>query len=397
MLLTDGRNTEETIVWNSWVVEMPEVRLNTQSRDVVFFFGAGASAPFGIPTMKQFVNDFEEYLNENATKNERIVYADIKTTLEERLGKDVDLEEAFTVIDGIINYSPERHDLLSLYAVSEFKKPFPTKMDEAVCKLLKQKFQAYVREKCIIPDTSFDKIRDVYQDFFNRFALELPSDGKVLRSRNYHYHSRWKIFTTNYDTCLEYYWREVVRVGIDTGAVPDSIRHVPVLRSKRFVQSDELQLFKLHGSINWKVEKRTGEITEEDIPLGRSVTGRQFVGDVMLYPIAEKELYLDPYISMLLRLNRELQDKSVWLVIGYSFNDPVIREIFVRKSNAKKHLILVHPKANQVCEDRLHEMKGKQIPMDKKFGMEETFRQVNHQIMHKFRDEPQYGWKETAI
>ena len=29
-----------------------------KSSDVVFFFGAGASAPFGIPTMKQFVTDF---------------------------------------------------------------------------------------------------------------------------------------------------------------------------------------------------------------------------------------------------------------------------------------------------------------------------------------------------
>ena len=47
-----------------------------------------------------------------------------------------------------------------------------------------------------------------------------------------------------------------------------------------------------------------------------------------MYPIAEKELYLEPYISMLVRLNRELKRKKVWLVIGYSFNDPVIQEIF---------------------------------------------------------------------
>jgi len=378
------------------VVEMPEVRLNTPSSDVVFFFGAGASAPFGIPTMKQFVTDFEEHLNENATKDERILYTDIKETLEKHLREPVDLEAVFTVIDGIINYSPERLGLLSLYAVSEFKKPFPTKMNKPICKLLRQKFQTFVREKCVIPDDSFNRIKEVYQDFFNRFALELPNQGDVTHGMHA-YQNRWKIFTTNYDTCLEYYWREVVGADIDTGAVPDNVRHVPVLRSERFVQRNVLQLFKLHGSINWKVEKRTGEITEEDIPMGRSMTGRRFVGDVMLYPIAEKELYLDPYISMLLRLNRELQYKSVWVVIGYSFNDPVVREIFVRKSNAKKHLILVHPKANQVCKDRLHEIKGKLIPMEKRFGMEETFRQVNHQIMHKFIDQPRFGKTDTPI
>ncbi len=39
-----------------------------KSEDVVFFFGAGASAPFEIPTMRQFVTDFKGFLNENAEK-----------------------------------------------------------------------------------------------------------------------------------------------------------------------------------------------------------------------------------------------------------------------------------------------------------------------------------------
>ncbi len=59
-------------------------------------------------------------------------------------------------------------------------------------------------------------------------------------------------------------------------------------------------------------------------------------------------------------------------------------------------MILVHPKANEVCKDRLDEMKGKLIPMEKRFGMEENFRQVNHQIIHKFK-EPKFSAKETPI
>ncbi len=291
---------------------MPEVRPDTPSSDVVFFFGAGASAPFGIPTMKQFVTDFEEHLIENATKDERMVYTDIKETLEKHLDRHVDLEAVFTVIDGIINYSPERIGLLSLYAVSEFKRSFPTKKDIQICKLLKEKFQTFVREKCIIPDNSFDKIGIVYQDFFNRFALELPSRRGGVRSRDYAYDGSWKIFTTNYDTCLEYYWREVVRAGIDTGAVPDNIRHVPIIHSARFLANNELKLFKLHGSVNWKIEKRTGEITEEDIPIGRSMTGRRFAGDMMLYPIAEKELYFDPlYFNAIATKSRTCTEVSL--------------------------------------------------------------------------------------
>jgi len=228
---------------------MPEVRPNTLSSDVVFFFGAGASAPFGIPTMKQFVIDFEKHLDDNASKDERILYADIRGTLEERLGKKVDLEAVFTVIDGIIDYSPERHDLLSLYAVSEFKKPFPPKQDIPICKLLREKFQTFVKEKCVIPDESFDKIRNVYQDFFNRFALELPPRN-LGSNDDYAYDRDWAIFTTNYDMCLEHYWRHVVGVGIDTGFISDDARAIRVLRSDMFLNTtgNVLRLVKLHGS-----------------------------------------------------------------------------------------------------------------------------------------------------
>ena len=117
---------------------------------------------------------------------------------------------------------------------------------------------------------------------------------------------------------------------------------------------------------------------------------------MMLYPIAEKELYLDPYISMLMRLNRELERKSTWVVIGYSFNDPIIREIFIRKSNEKKHLILVHKSADKIYSDKLPEIKGKVDPMNKEFGLEDTFRQTNHQIIHKLKDNPHFQATQSA-
>ena len=42
--------------------------MSFNANNVVFFFGAGASAPFGIPTMKQFVVDFEKKLEKEGTK-----------------------------------------------------------------------------------------------------------------------------------------------------------------------------------------------------------------------------------------------------------------------------------------------------------------------------------------
>lgn len=371
------------------------------SSDVLFFFGAGASAPFGIPTMKQFVIDFEEHLKENATKDELITYTEIKEILEKRLSKQVDLEGVFTVIDGIINYGPERLGLLSLYSAIKFKKEFPNKLDIKICKKLRKEFQTFIREKCIIPDESFAKINMVYQDFFNRIAIELGHG--YSRKEDYSWNSNWSIFTTNYDTCLEYYWREVARVGIDTGFEHSRERNVNTLNSRKFLIEDSgvIQLFKLHGSVSWRVEEGTDEVIEE-MERGRSLLGRRYVGEMMLYPIAEKELYLNPYISMLLRLNRELERRAVWIVIGYSFNDPVIREIFLRNSTRRTHLILVHPKAKDVYSCWLQGANGKSSLMEKKFGLEkdilreevkeEEYRKVHHQIIHKLKDTPRFEW-----
>lgn len=377
------------------------------SDQIVFFFGAGASAPFGIPTMKQFVTDFEESLIENGTEGERRTYTDIKKTLEKQLHRQVDLEGVFTVIDGIIDYAPERLGLLSLYATAKFKKPFPTEINKEICKSLREKFQTFVKEKCVISDESFGKIAQVYRDFFNRFLLELG--GRIRQNGDYVWGKNWRIFTTNYDTCLEYFWREAAGADIDTGFDYNTVRKVDILNPRKLLSEGmEMQLFKLHGSVNWLIEKRSKKVIEVT-ERGRSYVGRKYEGEMMIYPIAEKELYFDPYISMLLRLNRELESKSIWIVIGYSFNDPIVREIFLRKSNARKHLVLVHPKAKDVFSRRLHSIKAKLSLMEKRFGLsekeedllgedkKENYKKVNHQIIHTLKENPKFKWHSNVV
>lgn len=371
--------------------------------DVVFFFGAGVSAPFGIPTMTQFVTDFEKLLFKEGAENEQQMYAEIKHNLERHL-KKVDLEAIFTVIDGIVSFGPEKLGLLSTYLAPQIKDV--TDNDREIGKSLRLKFQKFVKKKCIIPQESFEKIGAVYHDFFNRFALEFP-DGGISKTGEYAFYDGWRMFTTNYDMCLEHYWHVKAGVGIDTGFEFDRAKNANTLRPERFLGNGGKQLLKLHGSVNWLIEEGTGEVIETEMT-GISHVGRRFVGEMMIYPIAEKELYFDPYISMLLRLNRELQQKSIWVVIGYSFNDPVVREIFIRKSNATKHLVLVHPQANMVYKDQLNGLKAKTSLMEKRFGLqadsfadeqlkEEEFRKVNHQIIHKLKASPRYSWEQTPL
>lgn len=367
-----------------------------RTSDVTFFFGAGASAPFGIPTMKQFVTDFEKSLNQTGNESEKSIYVGIKETLERQLRRPVDLEAIFTVIDGILNNIPEKLGLFATYLTTGFK--IISDSDMQTCSSLKEKFQTFVSEQCVIPDGSFDRIREVYHDLFNRFVLELKPSGYEVRGGTYVWDQKWTIFTTNYDLCLEYYWREAARIGIETGFQYDTTRSVNRLQPRTFlVEENPIRLFKLHGSINWLIEKETGEVIEQEMAKGHSHLGRTYEGEMMVYPIAEKQLYFDPYISMLLRLNRELERRPVWVVIGYSFNDPVIREIFIRRSTPDKHLILVHPDASEISKSKLDELKGKKTLMTQKFGLEEDFRAVNFKIIGSLKDNPSYGTDKTPI
>lgn len=370
------------------------------SSDIVFFFGAGASASFGIPTMKQMVIEFERELSKNGTWDETRIYNNIKTTLERELGEgNVDLEAIFTVIDGLINYDVERLGLLALYASATSLGRLLTDMPPeestvATCKALRTKFQNFVREQCLPSEEAYGRISEVYRDFFNRLYKESETSRSdiFLRTRSGHlYCNTWTMFTTNYDTCLEYYWRQVARVTLNTGFSVQEATRTWVLNPDVLCEPDrsELRLLKLHGSVSWQIAS-DNTVTEEQSIMGRQLVGRRFVGDMMLYPVQQKELYLEPYISMLKELNRELERKSNWIVVGYSFNDPVIREIFLRSSDEDKKLTLVHPSAQEIIKKKLDGIKcGKISMLDQKFG-EDNFASVDYSVVTQFVQTPKH-------
>jgi NAD-dependent SIR2 family protein deacetylase len=92
--------------------------------DVLLFIGAGASAAFGIPTMKRFVGEFEEFIssNEEHLPSQVHLYKKIKEVLTQQLKRDVDLEDVFTVINALASASSNQptKDPYSLYLFSKY-------------------------------------------------------------------------------------------------------------------------------------------------------------------------------------------------------------------------------------------------------------------------------------
>src|SRR2546422_1379428 len=143
------------------------------------------------------------------------------------------------------------------------------------------------------------------------------------------------------------------------------------------LRSGGLRLLKLHGSITWLQDSRWG-LTEQRVPPleMKTYTGRRFLGQVMLYPIEEKQLYVEPYMTMYLTLNRELAANRRWVVVGYSFGDRVVRDIFVRNSRSETKLILLHPHASEIST-RLKDFKGTVRPFEARLG------EADYQTLHE--------------
>lgn len=88
-------------------------------------------------------------------------------------------------------------------------------------------------------------------------------------------------------------------------------------------------------------------------------------------------------------MNSELKNKSIWIIIGYSFNDPIIREIFIRNSGENKRIIYVHPDAFRIRDEKLANIKGQFFYLNEKFG-EINYRDTNYHIVKQLKPNPQY-------
>jgi hypothetical protein len=163
-----------------------------------------------------------------------------------------------------------------------------------------------------------------------------------------------EIFTTNYDVLIETAL-EAERVPAFDGFVGCNrpfFCHDSLTRPESAPGAAWTRLWKVHGSINWRLE---------------SVRGRQRV--VRTDPHSEGEMILpshhkydesrkQPYSALLDRFNRVLErDDAILFVCGYSFSDDHINAIIFDALEAKRrpHVIALQyadPEEDSVLADR---------------------------------------------
>ena len=308
--------------------------MTVNSSEITFFTGAGASKPFGIPTMIKMTEIFGNRLK----SQEKELFDNIIKKLK-KIQTQIDIETVFSLIERFsANEYLRFEDPLFYYWKIQNKLP------DHVCSTrqlsnIKVKLQNNLRNACVLKSSKHSKLFQIYSNFFITITKGL-NPAPSIKSSDIPYDNLWTIFTTNYDICLETFWRDKYEIDIFTGFFKNGKEFAPdnfFYSDKgellnRTTQFQQLRLVKLHESINWLINRETGKVEEKEYNLKTAKKiGRGFYDkEVLMYPLIEKELYVDPYIQMFYCLNKELENKRVCLTIGYSFRDPIIRNFFIK-------------------------------------------------------------------
>lgn len=327
----------------------------------LLFLGAGASRPFDIPTMQEMVDEFEESLKKD-TPREHLFYSKIKKTQQKDYGySKVDIESVFSVIQGIADAKiPKDMGYLAHYYISSnsIMKEFSREEIEQA-KRLKILLEEFIKKKCN-SNLNNKKKDEVYSNSYHALFTHLPANPKQGYGDNA-YDTQWQAVTTNYDSIFEDFWADYLKLH-DHFAPDGQSKHLIFDYNKNYgFQS----ITKLHGSLDW-VKDKNGRI----LKIGSTgYTRHKIEGEVMLFPIQQKDLYLHPWITLFQRFKLGLEQCNKWIVIGYAFNDEFIFATFVEAlKRFQKNLIIINPSAEELKQKFPKEFHDQIITLPIKFG-----------------------------
>ena len=213
----------------------------------MIFLGAGASEPYGIPTLEEFS---EDVLNKLRQIGHEEVIRNIQESLKE-FGMTTDFESLYSILEGLTNpvKSVQYAGSLTAFLVRS-KRNLPIGYDYTQ---VLSDLRRIIYDKCltISDEETFKKVERCLDQLLE-VTKENTCMERIVGKTDPKYVNIGKIFaTTNYDMALELYFlsKEVpVTDGYeDTGAL---VKHFnPLLLSNPYTPERSRGIIKLHGSI----------------------------------------------------------------------------------------------------------------------------------------------------
>lgn len=342
------------------------------SGDLVFFLGAGASVNAGVPDTFGLIDAFKDHVADQPANSQAL--AKILEILEEwqqtnqNQDRRVDIELLLETLERLDHKDSDI--LLRFYDVTRYKLS-----GYADKRPLIEQLKDFVKSKGIVLSNNIS--------YFQHF-LGFITDSKPL-----------DVFSVNYDTSIEQFcitYKLTYTDGFDSKWNPKLFEDIGF----------DLRLYKLHGSIMWYRTDRGDYVkipTQTEHSETQLITG-ETAQALMLYPMRKWD-YAEPLLELLIMLKRRLENARFAIVVGYSFRDDHIRNIFWDAAirNPKLNLILISPSAHRIYRDRLraydapsHQndleipsaLKGRVICLSYKF--ENVFSELRGHYLHHLRE-----------
>ncbi|MHB8422276.1 MAG: SIR2 family protein [Leptospirales bacterium] len=280
---------------------------------VGFLLGAGASFPFGIPMMRQFYEQFIDYVRtsrahclplveklsgEATIPDLEVLIQHLEQVRAIRPGLDILGQSAGEIVDHLA-LADELRGYLDMFLIETCEK-----FDHAKVKAKLSRF------------VTFAHTRDAY------------------------------IFTTNYDRLIEVAATSI-NLPYSDGFEPAS-SHPESRWNGEF--SRGVRLVKLHGSVNWYEEEDSQNLfrLERGYSLPsheyRLTHGKRALRPLMIIPTLEKVMLKQPYAGLLTQFSDALKEIDIFVVIGNSLRDDHLRNTVVARS-LSLNIVLVNPAA----------------------------------------------------
>ena len=293
--------------------------------DTLLFLGAGASVPFGMPTTKQFK---ERLLAMPESKDQGIM----KELL--RVSNYKDIEHVLRGIEDIENMGERGKSFLnSLKATDKqyLKLDFGKMLEELdICR---KNINKYVYEFYSFDKNKIEMVRTHYDSLLKNI------EGKI------------NIVTTNYDRILEKYVISANGKNFCDGFKYDANMDERIFHQDNFDENindvNIINIYKLHGSLNWK--KIDGDIIRQD----KEEQNRVESENILIYPTLDPKdgLDVEPFASINDKFKVHMGIVDVCVVVGYSFRDSHINDIFKEFVKSGKELIIISPTVESDLKD----------------------------------------------
>jgi len=240
-----------------------------------------------------------------------------------------------------------------------------------LCKKLKEDIISELHRQYELDENKREKIEECYDRLFDSVYFHVPKSTRAKEFGQMH------VFTTNYDSVVEYYCAEK-HIDFTCGFELERFSRRRFWKPELFRKPQGLKLYKLHGSLDWR-ETNDGRI--ERVPTEEQVSKitRRYKRNVLIYPAQKEYLTEEPFRTLMDYFEKVLNEHDACLVIGFSFRDPYINRIFLDflKANLKRRLIVISPTCSRnVKENLVHEnkrLKRRILCLDMSFGEQRTF------------------------